>query len=151
MLLNLVQHNLRLRAVAFGGGEWADELGKHVNNGPLAIAFRPMINVFRGQQSVELELADWKGFEQRAKRRTQNLNLKCSRCVRLTSETWMRNTPRPVDLSTRSLCRKKRETRSSWRYSSARIIQGRISGSLFCHQLWRSLRQIIQAIDQDTP
>ncbi len=60
LLLNLVQHNLRLRAVAFGGGEWADELTKHVNNGPLAIAFRPVINVFRGRQSVELELADWK-------------------------------------------------------------------------------------------
>jgi single-stranded-DNA-specific exonuclease len=60
LLLNLVQHNLRLRAVAFGGGEWADELSKHVNNGPLSIAFRPVINVFGGRQSVELELADWK-------------------------------------------------------------------------------------------
>jgi single-stranded-DNA-specific exonuclease len=60
LLLNLVQHNLRLRAVAFGGGEWADELARHVNNGPLAIAFRPVINVFRGRASVELELADWR-------------------------------------------------------------------------------------------
>jgi len=60
LLLKLMQHNLRLRAVAFGGGEWADELSKHVGNGPLSVAFRPVINVFGGRQSVELELADWK-------------------------------------------------------------------------------------------
>jgi single-stranded-DNA-specific exonuclease len=59
LLLNLSQHNLRLRAVAFGGGEWHDELAKHAGNGGVSIAFRPTINVFRGQQSVELELADW--------------------------------------------------------------------------------------------
>jgi single-stranded-DNA-specific exonuclease len=59
LLLNLSQHNVRLRAVAFGGGDWHDELAKHAGNGGVSIAFRPTINVFRGQQSVELELADW--------------------------------------------------------------------------------------------
>jgi len=61
--LQFVQHNLRLRAVAFGGGEWADELAGHVAGGaggPLSIAFRPMINVFAGRRSVELEVEDWK-------------------------------------------------------------------------------------------
>jgi single-stranded-DNA-specific exonuclease len=59
LMLNLLQHNLRLRAVAFGGADWHDELAKHAGNGGVSIAFRPTINVFRGQQSVELELADW--------------------------------------------------------------------------------------------
>ncbi|MHB8899491.1 MAG: single-stranded-DNA-specific exonuclease RecJ [Thermoguttaceae bacterium] len=56
--LKLSQHNVTLRAVAFGGGEWADELAGA--RGPLDVAFRPVINTFRGRRSVELHLADWR-------------------------------------------------------------------------------------------
>jgi len=47
-----------LRAVAFGKGEWAEELVKH--DGPLEIAYRPVINDFRGRRTVELHLVDWR-------------------------------------------------------------------------------------------
>ncbi len=56
--LRLSHHGIKMRAVAFGGGEWAEDLQNH--QGPLAFAFRPMINTFRGQRSVELEIADWR-------------------------------------------------------------------------------------------
>ncbi len=56
--LQLVQHNVQLRAVAFGAGDRADELADL--EGPIDVAFRPVINAFRGRQSVELHLADWK-------------------------------------------------------------------------------------------
>jgi single-stranded-DNA-specific exonuclease len=58
LALKLTQHNVTLRAVAFGGGEWADELA--AMSGPLDVAFRPVINTFRGRRSVELHLADWR-------------------------------------------------------------------------------------------
>lgn len=47
-----------LRAVAFGKGEWAAELA--AAPGPLSISFAPVINRFRGQENVELQLLDWK-------------------------------------------------------------------------------------------
>ncbi len=47
-----------LRAVAFGKGEWADDLSKH--EGPLEIAYRPVINDFRGRRTVEIHLVDWR-------------------------------------------------------------------------------------------
>jgi single-stranded-DNA-specific exonuclease len=56
--LKLTQHNVTLRAVAFGGGEWADDLA--AANAPLDVAFRPVINTFRGRRSVELHLVDWR-------------------------------------------------------------------------------------------
>jgi single-stranded-DNA-specific exonuclease len=52
----LSQHGVTLRAVAFGGSDWADELA--AVDGPLDVAFRPVINNFRGRQSVELHLVD---------------------------------------------------------------------------------------------
>jgi single-stranded-DNA-specific exonuclease len=52
------QHGVKLRAVAFGAGDWEDELRRV--EGPLAIAFRPVINTFRGFASVEMHLEDWK-------------------------------------------------------------------------------------------
>ena len=58
LALKLSQHGTKMRAVAFGGGDWADEMsavGK-----PLSIAFRPYINEFRGRRNVELQLADWR-------------------------------------------------------------------------------------------
>ena len=54
--MQLVQHDVRLRAVAFGGGDWADELAAADT---IDIAFRPVINDFRGRQNVELHLVDW--------------------------------------------------------------------------------------------
>jgi single-stranded-DNA-specific exonuclease len=59
--LKLVQHGVRLRAVAFGNGDWAEELA--AAEGPLSIAFRPVINDYRGRRSVELHLADWRAAE----------------------------------------------------------------------------------------
>jgi single-stranded-DNA-specific exonuclease len=58
LALMLVQHGVTLRAVAFGGSDWADELA--AVDGPLDVAFRPVINAFRGRQSVELHLVDWR-------------------------------------------------------------------------------------------
>jgi single-stranded-DNA-specific exonuclease len=55
--LRLKQHGIVLRAFAFGGAEWVDDLAS--TDGPLDIAFRPVINAFRGRRSVELQLVDW--------------------------------------------------------------------------------------------
>ena len=46
-----------MRAVAFGRGEWAKEIEK--SGGPIALCFEPMINRFRGRETVELRLLDW--------------------------------------------------------------------------------------------
>jgi len=58
LAMTLSQHGVALRAVAFGGGEWADQLA--AVDGPLDVAFRPVINHFHGRQSVELHLVDWR-------------------------------------------------------------------------------------------
>lgn len=52
------QHGVKIRAVAFGGGDWGEELA--AADGPLSIAFRPVINNFRGRSTVEIHLADWR-------------------------------------------------------------------------------------------
>ena len=56
--LTLAQHEVRLRAIAFGAADWAEPLEKH--NGPIDVAFHPLINEFAGRQSVELQLIDWR-------------------------------------------------------------------------------------------
>lgn len=56
--LKLAQQNKVLRGVAFGGGEWIEELT--ATDAPLAVAFRPVINEFGGRRSVELHIADWR-------------------------------------------------------------------------------------------
>jgi len=58
--LRLSQHGIVLRAVAFGGGDWADDLAEA---GTIDVAFRPKINVFGGRQSVQLHLEDWQPTE----------------------------------------------------------------------------------------
>ncbi len=58
LAMMLSQNGVTLRAVAFGGSDWADELA--AVQGPLDVAFRPVINHFRGRQSVELHLVDWR-------------------------------------------------------------------------------------------
>ena len=55
--LRLVQHGVQLKGIAFGGGEWIDDLT--ANDGPIAVAYRPFINEFRGRKSVELQVCDW--------------------------------------------------------------------------------------------
>jgi single-stranded-DNA-specific exonuclease len=52
------QHGARLRALAFNRAEWMPELS--AQTGHLDIAFRPVINEFRGRRSVELHLDDWR-------------------------------------------------------------------------------------------
>jgi single-stranded-DNA-specific exonuclease len=56
--LRLEQHGVALRAVAFGGGDWEQDLNDA--HGPLAVAFKPVINNFRGRTTVEMQLADWR-------------------------------------------------------------------------------------------
>lgn len=58
MTVRLQQHNIQIRAVAFGQGDWCEDL----NNceGPIDIAYRPVINEFGGRRSVEIQLVDWR-------------------------------------------------------------------------------------------
>ncbi len=56
--LKVNQFGQTMRAVAFGRGDWAEEIGKQT--GPIAICFKPTINEFRGYTSVEMHLIDWK-------------------------------------------------------------------------------------------
>jgi single-stranded-DNA-specific exonuclease len=54
----LCQHGVTLRSVAFGQGDWADELVQV--SGPFDVAYRPVINDFRGRRNVELHIVDWR-------------------------------------------------------------------------------------------
>lgn len=47
-----------MRCVGFGFGDDCEPLTKA--NGPLDIAFKPVINDFRGMQKVEIQLVDWR-------------------------------------------------------------------------------------------
>ncbi len=58
LMMRLLQHGVRMRAVAFGGSEWLDDLLEV--GGPLDVAFRPVINTFNGLRRVELHLVDWR-------------------------------------------------------------------------------------------
>ena len=46
-----------LRGVAFGKGDWADELAQVT--GPISICFQPTINRFQQRERVEFQLLDW--------------------------------------------------------------------------------------------
>jgi single-stranded-DNA-specific exonuclease len=56
--LQVRQQGTIMRAVAWGRGEWAEELASV--RGPFSISFAPVINSFRGFNKVELQLIDWK-------------------------------------------------------------------------------------------
>ncbi len=58
LAVRLKQNRTAMRAIAFGRGEWAEEL-KAVD-GPLSVSFAPTINSFGGFDRVELQLIDWK-------------------------------------------------------------------------------------------
>ena len=55
--LRVRHYGTTLRAVAFGKGEWADEID--AVDGPISICFAPVINRFRGRENVEMHLIDW--------------------------------------------------------------------------------------------
>lgn len=59
--MKLEQHGIQLRAVAFGKGDWADEMADITE--PVNLAFQPVINSFRGRHSVELHVSDWQVCE----------------------------------------------------------------------------------------
>jgi single-stranded-DNA-specific exonuclease len=56
--LKLMQQQTRIRGVGFGCADWSDELA--ATSAPLDIAYKPVINDFRGRQSVEIQLVDWR-------------------------------------------------------------------------------------------
>lgn len=62
--LKVKQHNVVLRAIGFGQADWLEELT--ATEGPIDIAFRPVINEFRGRRSVEMHLVDWRVSQQSA-------------------------------------------------------------------------------------
>ena len=59
--LRIKQFNTTLRAIAFGQAEWAEPLERLQS--PFEIAFRPVINEYRGMRSVEAHLVDWRKSE----------------------------------------------------------------------------------------
>lgn len=52
------QFDVNMRVVAFGKAEWIEPLT--ANEGPIDIAYKPIINEFRGYRRVELQLIDWR-------------------------------------------------------------------------------------------
>ena len=58
LAMKLSQHGVVLRAVAFGGGEWAEPLAALEH--PIDVAFRPVVNTYQGRHNVELHLVDWR-------------------------------------------------------------------------------------------
>ncbi|MGN6545121.1 MAG: single-stranded-DNA-specific exonuclease RecJ [Aureliella sp.] len=59
MSINFQQHYTKVRAVAFGQAEhWLAEMSACTT--PIDIAFRPVINEFRGYRKVELHLVEWR-------------------------------------------------------------------------------------------
>ncbi|MBX3420346.1 MAG: single-stranded-DNA-specific exonuclease RecJ [Pirellulaceae bacterium] len=58
--MQLVQHGWKMRAVAFGHAEeWLPTLMQHTDD-LIDLAFRPVINEYRGFRKVELHLVDWR-------------------------------------------------------------------------------------------
>ncbi len=56
--LRVKQNGATLRAIAFGKGDWAEEIAAA---GPdISISFAPGLNRYRGFESVELQLRDWR-------------------------------------------------------------------------------------------
>ncbi len=58
LTVRLDQGGKTVRGVAFGAGDWCDEL--NACDGPIQIAYRPVINEFRGFRRVEIHVVDWK-------------------------------------------------------------------------------------------
>ncbi|MFK8113255.1 MAG: single-stranded-DNA-specific exonuclease RecJ [Rubripirellula sp.] len=58
LTVKLRQGSKVVRGVAFSAGDWCDEL--NAVDGPIEIAYRPVINEFRGFRKVEVHLVDWR-------------------------------------------------------------------------------------------
>lgn len=58
LTVKLQQGDKVIRGVAFGHGGWAEEL--NALDAPIEIAYRPVINEFRGFKNVEVHLVDWR-------------------------------------------------------------------------------------------
>lgn len=59
MSMQLTQHGSNMRAVAFGQAEdWMPQLEGVTQ--PIDLAFRPVINEFRGYRKVEMHVVDWR-------------------------------------------------------------------------------------------
>lgn len=58
LTVKLRQGTKVIRGVAFNAGDWCDEI--NAADGPLEIAYRPVINEFRGFRKVEVHLVDWR-------------------------------------------------------------------------------------------
>jgi single-stranded-DNA-specific exonuclease len=58
LTVTLRQGSKVVRGVAFGNGDWCDELNSV--EGPIEIVYRPVINEFRGFRKVEVHLVDWR-------------------------------------------------------------------------------------------
>ncbi|MCA9173178.1 MAG: single-stranded-DNA-specific exonuclease RecJ [Planctomycetales bacterium] len=59
--VRLLQNDRILRGIAFGQAEWAEPM--EAVDGPLDIAYRPLINEYRGMLSVEVRVVDWRPSE----------------------------------------------------------------------------------------
>lgn len=64
LTVNLRQGATVLRGVAFGAGDWCDEL--NACEGAIEIAYRPVINDYRGFKRVEVQIVDWRPAKQMA-------------------------------------------------------------------------------------
>ncbi len=56
--LQLMQQDVRIRAVGFGKGDWVPLLSE--SDGNYDFAFKPVVNEFKGRRSVELHLIDFR-------------------------------------------------------------------------------------------
>jgi single-stranded-DNA-specific exonuclease len=62
--LKLTHHRSSMRCVGWNFGDECEQLAAH--KGPIDVAFKPVINEFRGMQKVEIQLVDWRVSETRA-------------------------------------------------------------------------------------
>ncbi|MFV2065910.1 MAG: single-stranded-DNA-specific exonuclease RecJ [Pirellulales bacterium] len=62
--VKLTQHGIKLRAIGFGWGDRLEDLARV--DRPIDVAYRPVINEFRGRRSVEIHFVDWRASERPA-------------------------------------------------------------------------------------
>ncbi len=65
MSVMLLQNEVRLKAVAFNQGDWAETMQAH--DGAMDVAYRPVLNEYNGRRSVEVQIVDWKPAENLSK------------------------------------------------------------------------------------
>ncbi|MDM4018604.1 single-stranded-DNA-specific exonuclease RecJ [Roseiconus lacunae] len=65
LTVRLDQGGKVIRGVAFGCGDWCEEMNEC--DGPIHVAYRPVINEFGGYRRVEVHLVDWKPAQHEAR------------------------------------------------------------------------------------